>query len=225
MKKTTEDRAPYLVFPKGKATWQIRDKKKYISTGETKKPDADAALIEYLKRRDENAQKAAAGEMASTTLRNVLDIWADKRQRENPGTWERKWQYVYKTIHGKSGKLLLHAIDQKWAYWYEQERYEDGVEESTVRQELTSVLSAWRIAQSATPPLTDLPVPEFDLPPASDPREHFISRAEADRLLAAATKDYLRLFVRLCLATGGRHTAILQLRPCRPALFTSCATR
>lgn len=211
MTKTTEDRAPYLVWPKGKASWQIRDNRRYISTGATRKPEADMALFEYLKRRDEGAQKAAAGSMASTTLRNILDAWADKRQRENPGTWERKWQYIYKTIYGKSGKMLLHAIDQKWAYWYEQERYEDGVEESTVRQELSSVLSAWRLARSSNPTLTDLPVPELDLPPASDPREHFISRTEADRLIAAANKDYLRLFIRLCLATGGRHTAILQL--------------
>ncbi|WP_116133279.1 site-specific integrase [Tropicimonas sp. IMCC34043] len=164
-----------------------------------------------MKRRDEDAQKAAAGSMASTTLRNILDTWADKRQRENPGTWEKKRKYVYKTIYGKSGKLLLHAVDQKWADWYEQERYEDGVEEPTVRQELSTVLSAWRLARNATPPLTNLPVPEIDLPPASDPREHFISRAEADQLIAAAKKDYLRLFIRLCLATGGRHTAILQL--------------
>lgn len=211
MKKMTNERAPYLVWPKGKASWQIRDNRRYISTGATRKPDADAALFEYLKRRDEDAQRAAVSAMASTTLRNILDAWAEKRQRENPGTWERKWRYIYKTIYGKSGKMLLHAIDQKWADWYERDRYYDDVKEATVRQELSTVLSAWRLARSTTPPLTELPVPEFDLPPASDPREHFITREEADRLIAAAEKDYLRLFIRLCLVTGGRHTAILQL--------------
>ncbi|QFT59055.1 site-specific tyrosine recombinase XerC [Sulfitobacter sp. THAF37] len=210
-KTTTEDRAPYLVWPKGKASWQIRDKRRYISTGATRKSDADAALIDYIKRKDEGANKDNASAMASTTLRHVLDVWADKRKSENPATWARKWRYTYKIIYGKSGKLLLTAVDQKWADWYERERYCDGVEESTVRQELATVMSAWRLARKSSPPLTGLPVPEFDLPPASEPREHFLTRSEADRLIKAADADYLGLFIRVCLATGGRHSAVLGL--------------
>lgn len=206
-----QSRAPYLTFPRGKSSFQIRDGRKYVSTGKTDRGEATAVLIDYIERKKLEEKRAAKPVTSSATVANVLDAWAEERQRENPETWRRKWVSLHRRMRWKAGKYQLSAVTQKWVTWYEGERYREGAAEPTVRQELSTLLSAWKIALRADPPITDLPVPSIDLPAASEPREEFLTRSEADRLIAAADKEYVRLFIRLGLATAGRHRAILDL--------------
>ncbi len=51
----------------------------------------------------------------------------------------------------------------------------------------------------------------FWTPPASAPRERFLTQAEADALLAAISTPHVQLFVTLALTTGARMAAILDL--------------
>ncbi len=204
-------RAPFLTWPKGKSSFQIRDGKKYISTGKTTRPEAMVVLLEYVERRRSEERRSAAPAVRLATVAHVLDAWAEERQRKNPETWRRKWSSLHRRMRAKAGRYLLSAINQSWVSWYEGERYREGAAEPTVRQELASLVSAWKIALRAHPPITDFPVPSFDLPSASELREAFLTRSEAERLIDAADKEYVRLFIRLGLATAGRHRAILDL--------------
>ncbi|NPD13976.1 site-specific integrase [Xinfangfangia sp. D13-10-4-6] len=204
-------RAPYLTFPKGKSSFQIRDGKKYISTGKTDRSEAMIVLLEYLDRKKADEARTAAPITRLATVGNILDAWAEERQRENPETWRRKWRTLHQRMKWKIGKYLLTGVNKKLLDWYESERYREGVSEPTVRQELTTLTAAWSVALRADPPITDLPIPKIDLPAGSDPREAFLTHEEADRLIAAAEKEYLKLFIRIGLATAGRHRAILDL--------------
>ena len=79
-----------------------------------------------------------------------------------------------------------------------------------IRQELRTILSGWRSAHGRR--LTTLPVPEFDVPAASEPKDLFLTKEEARRLLSECHMPHLRLFVRLGLATGARPGAITSLQ-------------
>lgn len=110
------------------------------------------------------------------------------------------------------GQYCLHELNKRWGAWYETERRASGVGDATIRQELQLVLSAFRLSRSQEYRLTDLPDPEFDLPEPSKPRDVWITREEADRLVDACDLAHLELFVRIALATAARHEAILELR-------------
>jgi integrase len=199
-------RKPYLVL-RGEI-WQIRDGGKLASTGERDRGEAHEALRKYVNEK----QLEAARPANSATLADIISVWAEKRQSENEKTWLNKWQYIAKRLKQHSGWRSLSEIDSEWAGAYELDRYESGAQEPTVRQDLATVLAAWEIARKARPTVTSLPVPSFDLPHASESRAEFITRDEAHRLISAAEKKHVRLFIRLALATGGRHSALLELK-------------
>ena len=54
-------------------------------------------------------------------------------------------------------------------------------------------------------------VPAIQLPPASPPRDRWITKEEANRLLEAAVSPHMRLFILLARYTGARAGAILDL--------------
>ncbi len=54
-------------------------------------------------------------------------------------------------------------------------------------------------------------VPLFDMPPETPPRQRWLTRDEATRLVAAAVSPHMRLFIVLALYTGARAGAILEL--------------
>lgn len=79
---------------------------------------------------------------------------------------------------------------------------------STIRSELGILSTALRWAKKRG--LVDY-APEVQLPLASPPRERWITKDEADRLLDAAVSPHVRLFILLARYTGARAGAILGL--------------
>jgi integrase len=53
--------------------------------------------------------------------------------------------------------------------------------------------------------------PEFEAPPDSAPRDRFITKAEARKLLAACVSPHVRVFAAVALFTGARKASILSL--------------
>lgn len=202
---------PYLVRVSGRRAWHIRDSEQRISTSETDRSAATRALIDYIEK-NKIAEAESSQIIEKNTLSDILDLWAAKRQRDNPGTWAKKWRYIDGKLRERAGSLQLSEINDLWLKGYERSRYlDDGVSEPTVRQEVQIIVSAWSLALAASPPLTSLPVPVFDLPAASEPHDLFLTREESEKLIEAAKQRHIRLFLRLGFATGGRHEALLQL--------------
>jgi len=56
------------------------------------------------------------------------------------------------------------------------------------------------------------PVAGFDLPSGSPPRERWITKEEADRLIESATAPHVKLFITIARWTGARAGAILDLK-------------
>lgn len=199
----------YLVTLPGRDRLYIRDGEKRISTRQKDRGAATQVMREYIERKMRSEEIEQAQSVATAKLNDILNVWRDDRQNRNPGTWNNKWKYIYQRFHSYAGETPLSGIDKEWAEDYEEWRYADDVMEPTVRQELQVILTAWRLGLDAR--VTNLPVPGIELPDPSAVKDLFLTHEEADRLIAAAKNDYMRIFIRLGLQTAGRHAALLQL--------------
>lgn len=96
---------------------------------------------------------------------------------------------------------VTRALCREWSA----RREKDGYSRGTIRKQLSILGAALRWQNPNTPAVVELPTQ----PP---PRERHLTRAEADRLLAACDKSlHLRVFVVLALTTAARAGAILSL--------------
>jgi len=207
---TKPAREPYLVQVKGAENWHIRDGKKRVTTGKSDVTDAAAVLARY--KEDRTGELALAGKAGVTTMSELLQFWSEE-YRAKPGSgrqWLKKWRYVVSTIERHAGHKPMSTLTYDWSRSYVADRIAEGVGGPTIRQELRTVLSGWKSAHGRR--LTTLPPPEFDVPAASEPKDNFLTKDEARRLLAECRMPHLRLFVRLGLATGARPGAITALQ-------------
>jgi integrase len=206
----TERREPYLVRVPDRDVWFIRDGRKRLSTRTADVTKAAEALAAY--RAKAHGELARKGKAGLQTLEELLGFWEREHRAKAGGeeSWKRKWRFTVGLLNRHAGHKPLPALDFDWSRDYLRARESEGVIGATVRQELTTVLSAWRAAHGRG--LVSVEPPLFDLPAPSEPRDVYLTKDEARRLLDACRKPYLRLFVRLGFATGARPGAILALK-------------
>ena len=96
-------------------------------------------------------------------------------------------------------------IDRALCRRYRDERYLAGRKPNTVRKELEVVRAALNFHKRGDRAI-------FELPPPPAPKERFLSKDEARRLLRGARKfPHVRAFIALSLATAARQSALLEL--------------
>lgn len=123
--------------------------------------------------------------------------------------------YAWANIKQHFGGLTSTKITQKEVESYEAKRAAGTIgrpaQSSTVRRELGTLRAClnW-CADPKRHILAPADVPLFDLPEDGEARDRWLTKAEVQKLLAAAT-GRTRLFLWLALATAARATAILQL--------------
>lgn len=106
------------------------------------------------------------------------------------------------------GHLHSETLTRDRCRAYISHRRRDGISDGTIRTELGYLSAALTFAAGEG---LIARKPRLVLPPATRARERFLTRDEADRLLAYAEADHIKLFIRLSLATGGRPLHVLQL--------------
>jgi integrase len=88
-------------------------------------------------------------------------------------------------------------------------RRKKPIQDGTLIRELTTLRTALNWAKRERWITGDLPY--IEMPPQPPPRDRWLTRDEADRLLAAAGASHAKLFLALCLYTAGRSGAIREL--------------
>jgi integrase len=155
----------------------------------------DRALAEILYREDEHRQTVIQASQI-ITVGSVLDAY-----------FEAKPTVVYRSHLTKYFRSYLpHHLTKDVIDRYVATRM--GRAASTVRTELGILSSAlrWGVKRGFVDK-----APTIDLPDASPPREQWITKADADKIVAAAT-GHAKLFILLARYTGARSGAILDLK-------------
>jgi integrase len=112
---------------------------------------------------------------------------------------------AWKALRGAFAPLAPKDVTREVCRSYAKQRRAAGRKDSTIRSELIYLRAALRWADRNTPA-------QIEMPPPAPPVDRHLSRAEFDKLVAAAADTFhLKLFIHLALATAARKEALLSM--------------
>ena len=135
----------------------------------------------------------------------IDDLWpAYVADRIADGVRADRFKCHWTALKDHFGHRLGMSVTREDCRAYHRERRGDGYSDSTIKTDLEFLRACLRRRYGADSP-------NIWIPPASPPREDWLSKAQARKLVDAAETPHVRLFVILGLATGARAGAILDL--------------
>lgn len=159
---------------------------------------------------DRGLAEARAGQIwaaRNTPLsERIADLWpAYVRERKLAGAKSDRWDATWKALAPHFGRRLGSAVTVQECHDYVAARRKQGMADSTIRTELELLRACLkrRYGEGA---------PTLYVPPASAPRDRYLTREEVMRLLAFIETPHVRLFVILAVTTGARMSAILEVK-------------
>jgi integrase len=132
---------------------------------------------------------------------------ADRRERKKPGAERLAWAHKPLILHLRTADAA--ALDDGACREYARQREADGVAPGTILTELSALRAATRWGADKGKLLGAAPVLELLARPEG--RDRWLTRADADKLVAACKHRHVRLFVLIALHTAARRGAILAL--------------
>jgi integrase len=199
-KRTRKGRAP---------VWVIRDGTNEISTGCGPGDDqrAEEALADYIARKHQPTKRES--KLARILIADVMNIYLTEHA---PHTKSLDFLlYTGESILQWWGDKTLADVRGQTCRAYADWRTGRGVTGQTARHDLTTLRAAIRYYHKEYGPLDA--VPDVTLPKKSPPRERWLTRSEAARLLwAARRQEHLKRFILIGLYSGTRSEAIRSLR-------------
>lgn len=193
-------KGPRLYLDTTRDQWTIRDGSSFIRTGCARDETlaAEHALSDYL------AGKHRVVPSASPLIADVLLAYSNEH-----------------VPHTRSSKNIEYTIDNLARWWGDKSlldvtarncrAYAATKNEPAARRDLETLRAAINYWHREYGPLTTIPA--VTLPPKSVPRERWLTRSEAAKLLWAARRtQHLKRFMLLALYTGSRSGVILRLQ-------------
>lgn len=187
---------PRLVLYRG--AWAVYFKRQRISTGAGSRAEAENFLADFIRGLDRPAPLAA-----DTTTAMLAAYLANRQERNKPGAERMSWSH-------KQLRRLLGALDPRHLgepdfNAYAKKRLDEGVGDATIRTELSALRAAlrWRLGAAAAP--------KVDMPEKPDARDRWLTEDECARLLGAAERPHIAMFIQLGLHTAARSHAMLDL--------------
>lgn len=174
-------------------TFTDHGKPRRISTG-----TADRGLAEAFAREWWARHTAAPSE-------RVGDLWPlYAKDRIRDGASPKRFKTHENRLQPHFWHRLGKAVNRQDCRDYRAALAERGLAPSTIRTDLALLRAClrWRYGDEA---------PNIWLPPASAPRDRWLTKAEARTIVDAAASPHIKLFLVLGLATGARANAILDL--------------
>lgn len=142
-------------------------------------------------------------EKNKTSETTVLEAWLQYSEERG----KERSAYASKQFLPFFGKIDTNDVSVELCRLYVAKRHEDGVQNATIRRELSIMRAALNYA--AKPGHRDY---KFELPPAPPPKDRSLTKEEFFRLREEVQQTkHLALFLELALATAARKTAILEL--------------
>lgn len=191
---------PRLVRVAGRDTWHIYSNGKRVSTGCTDRASAEAVLADHLAR-------LAKPQLPVISIAAILSAYhGDRAEHGIPGL--ERLTFAHKPLLRHFGERPPQVVTPAECKVYVKRRAREGAGPGTTRTELEALRAALRWAHRQNLIAT---APALYLPPRPIPRERWLTRDEAERMIAACEHHHLRVFVNLALRTAARAGAILAL--------------
>lgn len=200
MPAAARDSRPRLCRVAGRDTWHIYHARRRVSTGCTDRAAAELVLARFVGELDRP-------QLAVVSIATILDRYlADRVERGIPGAERLKWAHV--PLARILGPRPPEAIGEADCRAYAARRGREKKAQATIRTELQALRAALNWAASTS---IIAKAPAIWLPPRPPPRARWLTREEAEQLIAGCKSHHVRLFVLLALHTAARAGAILAL--------------
>jgi integrase len=166
----------------------------------------DEALREL---RSFNTAVSTASIQGTATVAEIFDAYVKDREAEGKASAVRRAKEAWRQMGTQFGHLRPDQFDRQTWRDYIARRRGLGVSNGGIRSELVYLSAALGFGKATK--LYACDKPEVILPPAGRPRDRWLTKAEAMRLIEAARRFHLKVWLHLALATAGRPSHILQL--------------
>ena len=136
----------------------------------------------------------------------IADLWpAYVKERRAAGVKSDRFDPTWKALEPHFGHRLGTAINRQDGHDYYEARKKVGKADSTIKTELELLRACLRGRYGDK-------APTVYVPPASAPRDRYLTKDELTKLLSHIETPHVRLFVILAVTTGARMSAILDAR-------------
>lgn len=138
----------------------------------------------------------------------VADLWEAYRTDKASKSIATTMLYTGKSIKAHFGHRHGEDITKAECEAYTKSRREAGKSDGTIHTELGHLRTVlvWAVKKRMIKF-----APDIERPTKPEPKDRHLTRAEARKLIAAATQPHVKLAMHLMLATAARISAILQL--------------
>lgn len=138
--------------------------------------------------------------------RLVADLWEAYRREKQGRRVAVAMGHEWKAVGAHFGHLRPDQVTTDIVRAYTTARRAKGKHDGTIWTELGHLRTVlvWALGRDKAP--------KIERPAKPAPRERYLTRAECERLIQAATQHHIRLAILLMLSTAGRVGAILELR-------------
>lgn len=184
-----------LTMHRGKWALTFRDgeRRRRITTGTDHRPDA------------ESIARSIWTKIHAAQSERVADLWpAYVRDRKADGARADRFKAHWTALAPTFGNRIGSTITREDCRAYHKVRKAMGYSPSTIKTDLELLRAClrWHYGKDA---------PSLWMPPASKPRDTWLTKEQARALVEAATTPHIKLFLILGLSTGARAGAILDL--------------
>ena len=197
------NRGPHLWLDETTGIWHVRDfqagRRVLRTTGERDRGRAQAVLAQAI---IELQQPKAPPQ---PTVADILALYSAARAETHSA---KQLANSCRQVSGVLGWLPAGDVKAAHVRTYIARRREVGRANGTIAEELRKLRAALRWA--AGEGFITMPRP-WTIPLRVTPRERWLSRPEADALVAAAVEPHAKLYLMLALHTAARSSAILEL--------------
>jgi integrase len=180
--------------------WTQDRRKRTRSIGTADESAADQWFDRFVAELDQPARPEAP------TVSAIVDGYL--ASREGVVVDYARLELTARHIKAKLGWLDADTLRPSHTVTYARQRRGEGRGDGTIRRELTTLRAAlrWALGERMI-----AGAPAVRLPPRPAPRDRWLTRNEADALLAGCVSHHVRLFVLIALHTAARRNAILEL--------------
>lgn len=182
--------------------WSIDRRSKRISTGTADRTRAETKLAEF------KAGLHAPPPPITHTVSAIVHFYLQQKKASKSPKHYKSLEYALKPILDHFGAMHISLITRAAVREYVNKERKAELSPDTTRRRLSLLIAALNYVRKEG---WIASVPPIEMPPKAPPKQRWLTKQEAKRLIAAAHCFHTKLFIIMALTTGARKGAIFDL--------------